>query len=214
LSRITCRFVSLNPDACVCTCFACSCLWFVPLCAWFQVFMSVTTPYAQSDKEDMDLDWVNSVFPKSGAIAQGETFSYKVTITGATFDSPFIATMSYTDPPGTPGAATPLVNDLDLSVQVQACENDDCGKSVNESVVRLWGNNVVGGDPDNNMESVTLSLSKSAVVTVSVFAKRVVDRIARVRDHRVHASVDNFMRLFVSDLFALAVRPAHRTGED
>ena len=129
--------------------------------------------------------------------SQGETFSYKVTITGATFDSPFIATMSYTDPPGTPGAATPLVNDLDLSVQVQACANKGCeGNSVNESVVRLWGNNVVGGDPDNNMESVTLSLSQSAVVTVSVFAKRVVNRIARVRvrHHRVDASIDRCMR--------------------
>lgn len=128
--------------------------------------MTLVKDHVMTVVEQNPIEWENSVYPKSGSIAQNETFSYTVTISGASFDRPFIATMAYTDPPGSPGAANVLVNNLDLSVQVTA-------KTGNQSVIRLWGNGVVGGDPDNNIEYVRMTLSGYAVVTVSVFARSV-----------------------------------------
>lgn len=105
-----------------------------------------------------------SQFPKSGAISQGETFTYIIPITSASVDKPFIATLAWTDPPGNLGAMDVLVNDLDLVVTLT---------ERNGSVSRLWGNGQLNGDRYNNVEQIRIERSGPGDVNVSVFARRI-----------------------------------------
>jgi hypothetical protein len=145
------------------------------MCPWKQQgsqqeIRTIVRDHVQQEVEPKVLDFEASASPKSGSIAQGETFSYMLKMAGATPEKPFIATLTWTDPPGQVGAADVLVNDLDLIVSVRTYTG-------NSSWIKWWGNNKENGDPYNNVEQVRIESAERAEVNISVFARRVVASI-------------------------------------
>jgi len=95
------------------------------------------------------------------SLATGDTHSYQIAV--GIVDQPVKVSVAWTDAPGTPGAATELVNDLDLTVTAP------------DGTMYL-GNNFAdgasapGGTPDskNNLENVYISNPAVGVYTVTV----------------------------------------------
>src|SRR5256886_3030308 len=123
---------------------------------------------------NMDEGWgrlhVGNVIASSGthfyddqtvSLATGDTHSYQIAV--GIVSQPFKVSVAWTDVPGTPGAGTELVNDLDLTVTAP------------DGTV-FFGNNFANGesapggvaDAKNNLENVYISSPAVGVYTVTV----------------------------------------------
>jgi hypothetical protein len=94
-------------------------------------------------------------------LKQGETSEYKLQVTDTSM--PVKITLAWVDPPGTPGASSDLVNNLDLIVQ------DPGGKS-------YYGNDFTDqgkADGLNNVEQVSIPVSKTGEYTIKVQASKI-----------------------------------------
>ncbi|MGA1235659.1 MAG: S8 family serine peptidase [Limisphaerales bacterium] len=87
----------------------------------------------------------------TNVLATGQSHTWIVTLTNDAQYLPFRATLVWTDPPGNPGAAIKLVNDLDLVIT----------NLVTKQV--FWGNYIVG-DSDFNSPRETNTIPVSDVV--------------------------------------------------
>ena len=107
------------------------------------------------------IDLAGALFPSNRAVrlrdripfATGSDEVVRVTVTNA---APFEVQLVWIDYPATAGAATALVNDLDLVVS-----NETTG-------VVWWGNGVTGGDRTNTLESVRLAQATPGTYAVHV----------------------------------------------
>lgn len=129
-------------------------------------------------------EWPQRIFadPQTNVLATGESHTWILTLASNAQFVPFRATLVWTDPPGNPGAAIKLVNDLDLVVTNLA------------TMQVYWGNYIVGDSdftapretnslpvPDfvNNVENVimpgatTASTNEAYQVSVTVTARKV-----------------------------------------
>jgi len=95
------------------------------------------------------------------SLATGDTHSYQIAV--GIVDQPVKVSVAWTDAPGTPGAATELVNDLDLTVTAP-----DGTMYLGNNFVD--GASAAGGTPDakNNLENVYISNPAVGVYTVTV----------------------------------------------
>src|SRR2546427_11087471 len=123
---------------------------------------------------NMDEGWgrlhVGNVIASSGthfyddqtvSLATGDTHSYQIAV--GIVSQPFKVSVAWTDVPGTPGAGTELVNDLDLTVtapdgSVFFGNNFATGESASGGVA----------DAKNNLENVYISSPAVGVYTVTV----------------------------------------------
>jgi len=98
-------------------------------------------------------------------LQQGQVSSYYYTVTGE--DEPLMATLAWTDPEASPGAASALVNDLDLTV------TGPDGKV-------YWGNDRFNKrlkDNKNNIEQVVISTPKPGIYKIGVKAGKLTGKI-------------------------------------
>lgn len=103
-------------------------------------------------------------------VAAGETLSYTFEVKSG--ESPFKATLVWTDPGAAPGAEAPLVNNLDLVVR---------GPEGSEWI----GNSFLSDRPDdvNNVEQVVIPAPKPGIYTVYVKGKAITKGVTH-RDGR------------------------------
>jgi len=116
--------------------------------------------------------WVN----ESVLFEQGHMASFTFDILKASFSEPLKITMAYSDPPGTPGSANLLVNDLDLIVtrsSNQTIRDVNLGKSIIREVFETSrGNSRDGGDFANPQEQVIITNASATQVRVVVYARK------------------------------------------
>ncbi len=95
------------------------------------------------------------------ALATGDSFSYNIPV--GLIDQPVKVSVAWTDLPGTPGASTELVNDLDLTVTAP-----DGTLYLGNNFVDGWS--APGGSPDskNNLENVYISTTDAQVGVYTV----------------------------------------------
>ncbi len=109
----------------------------------------------------------------------GDVQQYTVTVAAG---EEFRATLVWTDPEGTLGAATTLVNDLDLTV------TDGTNTWLGNSFA-TGGDSMFGGTPDrlNNVEQVRLSAPAAGTYTVTVTAANVPGNGRNLTDRQGYA---------------------------
>ncbi len=94
----------------------------------------------------------------------GQSHSYRVAVGEG---KEFRATLVWFDPEGTPGAATTLVNDLDLTVRTPD------GTFVGNSFAANESTTTGSGDQKNTVEQVRFALPRAGVYTVTVTGRNV-----------------------------------------
>lgn len=119
--------------------------------------------------------------PNAQGLSTGDTLTFDVNIAQG---QPFRATLVWTDPEGTPGAAKVLVNDLDMTV------TNSAGTFI-ANVFGTDGNSAAGGSPDrlNNVEQVAFTAPAGGKYTITVRGTNIPGNGRSGTDHQGFALV-------------------------
>mmetsp|Transcript_59235 Transcript_59235/g.157323 ORF Transcript_59235/g.157323 Transcript_59235/m.157323 type:complete len:506 (+) Transcript_59235:5129-6646(+) len=147
---------------------------------------------AQNETYD-PISAAQQITPSAGAIAENETFTYTTAVSpplGLSNDTAatrMVITLTWTDPPGSPGQVSLVTNNLDLTVRITPLVN---GSTISYSLpllqvlqyqrreadmVMVYGDrgDHAHGDPHNNVEQIWLEIKEASILDISVAARRV-----------------------------------------
>lgn len=128
-------------------------------------------------------DVAERVTARGFSIVQDEEMVYELVVRSATQARPLVVSLAWTDPPSSLGSADILVNNLDVVVTVTPLlEAYQDGMTLGEALElsrdsgatqEYWGNEVQGGDAENNVEKIVVRDAPAAAVVVRVIARHV-----------------------------------------